>query len=149
MNARTRERISLAAATFAVVALCAATGVAQDAVTRLSSGFGTQTAEGPAGGSQRAVRHGVTDWGVCTGWIAQEPNHVVTLTDDFAQLRIAVQAPEDTTLVITGPGGVRCSDDGDGDNPVIEGEWEAGRYEIFVGSYARNAQVAYTIRFRD
>ena len=34
-----------------------------------------------------------------------------------------------------GPDGVRCNDDSDGLNPVLDGSWAAGDYAIFVGTY--------------
>lgn len=55
---------------------------------------------------------------------------------DFSQLRVQVSSAKDTSLVIRGPDGIRCNDDTDGLNPVVQGRWPAGRYEVFVGSVA-------------
>ena len=110
----------------------------------VSSGFGELEWTGTAGGDRRATRFGVTDDGVCTGYIADDPNHVFVV-DGSVNMRVSVTAPSDTTLVIRGPDGARCSDDVDGFNPAIDGRWSAGEYEVFVGSYERGERIQYRL----
>ena len=122
-------------------ALCAA-GWAQ----AVAPGFSSLRLSGSAGGSVRATRYGNTADGFCTGWIGAAPNHTLTLERDFASLTLAVTAPSDTTLVVLGPTGTRCSDDNGTDpNPRISGRFAAGEYRVFVGSYEEGQTVRYTL----
>jgi len=99
---------------------------------------------GTAGGDERATRFGVSPDGVCTGWIPGAPQHTFDLTA-AQDLRIAVSAPADTTLVLRGPSGLRCNDDANGHDPALAGTFEAGRWLVYVGSYERTARTAYTL----
>lgn len=120
-------------------------GVAQTNVT-IGSGDSAVSVEGTAGGTVRATRHGITDYGVCTGWIGSNADHVVTISSAISSMTISVRSPSDTTLVILGPNGEkRCVDDGNGPNPELQGAWPAGTYQIFVGSYAENETASYRL----
>ncbi|MFW5878211.1 MAG: hypothetical protein ACOCVR_00195, partial [Myxococcota bacterium] len=98
----------------------------------LSPGFvpDPRTLTGASGGPVDAGNMG----GECVGMIDNTADHVMTLTDDFSFLKLSVESDGDTTLVVKGPGGNRCNDDTNGLNPVLQGSWPAGRYEIYVGS---------------
>jgi hypothetical protein len=102
----------------------------------LSPGFlpDPTTGTGLSGGRVDAATYGNTSHGPCTGMIDDTPDHTMVLRQDFSQLRVQVDSGQDTSLVIRGPGGLRCNDDSDGLNPVIEGYWPAGTYQIYVGS---------------
>jgi hypothetical protein len=91
------------------------------------------TLEGQSGG-QMDVR---TTFAQCRGWIASDrPDHVITITQPFAYLRLEGVSADDTTLVVQGPSGTLCDDDTAGNrNPRIESALPAGTYNIWVGSY--------------
>ena len=136
------------ARTLVAAALLLASALA--AAQTVAPGFGVLRLSGSAGGAVRAVRHGNTPDGFCTGWIDATPNHTLTLERDFASLTLAVTAPSDTTLIVLGPTGTRCSDDfGSDPNPRLSGRFPAGEYRIFVGSYDEAQRVRYTLEVRE
>ncbi|MHC5833095.1 MAG: hypothetical protein ACYT04_98205, partial [Nostoc sp.] len=59
------------------------------------------------------------------------------------------QSPEDTTIIIKGPGGTWCNDDFDGKNAGMIGEWLAGSYQIWVGSYEKGKYLPYTLQITE
>lgn len=99
---------------------------------------------GQAGGSEHAVRYGVSETGPCRGWISAQPNHTLVFVH-AERLRIEVSSAVDTTLVVRGAGGTWCSDDETGFNPAVERVFEAGEYEVWVGTYDRGASAEYTL----
>jgi len=114
---------------------------------RLAPGFTPDpaTGSGISGGPVDASRHGNTPDGPCVGQIDNTPDHKLTLTANFSYLRVQVASRADTSLVIKGPRNVyRCADDVVGLDPMIEGAWPAGTYEIYVGSVDEGAH-PYTI----
>jgi hypothetical protein len=85
--------------------------------------------------------------GPCTGYIDENPNHTIELTNKFDYLKLTVDSIEDTTLVIVGPGGAWCNDEFNGSkNPGIIGEWLPGNYKIWVGSYQKSKYLPYTLK---
>lgn len=107
------------------------------------------TVRGISGGPQLARQvsgRSETATGPCTGYVDQEADHVIELTEYFDYLSLQVQSPEDTTLVVRGPGGSWCNDDYVGKDPGIAGQWLSGSYEIWVGSYQNDAYHPYVIR---
>ena len=102
-----------------------------------------------AGGTRDASSFGPT----CAGWIGARPNHRLHVTRMAPFLRIVAVGglvldgtTSDLTLVIQGPGGTRCADDGGGgDNPLVEGEFGPGDYEIFVGDNAQGSSAYYRL----
>ncbi len=90
-----------------------------------------------------------TDTGPCSGFIDREPDHILTLKSFFNYLSLQVQSAEDTTLVIMGPGGTWCNDDYQGHNPGIAGQWLAGTYRVWVGSYAQKKYIPYVIKLTE
>ncbi|PMB39932.1 hypothetical protein CEN41_20585 [Fischerella thermalis CCMEE 5330] len=104
---------------------------------------------GMSGGSlpgNQVVRKSETSTGACTGFVDQKPDHRLQLGKKFDYLKLQVDSPEDTTLIITGPGGTWCNDDFDGKNPGIVGEWLPGTYQIWVGSYKKEEYFPYTLK---
>jgi hypothetical protein len=87
-----------------------------------------------------------TATGSCIGYIDEQPDHRMVLTEPFNFLSLQIQSPENTTLVVRGPGGSWCNDDYVDMNPALAGQWLSGTYEIWVGSYNRNAYHPYIIR---
>jgi hypothetical protein len=87
-----------------------------------------------------------TATGRCLGYVDEQPDHTMQLTSFFNYLSLQIQSPEDTTLVVRGPGGSWCNDDYEDTNPGIAGQWLSGTYEIWVGSYEQNSYHPYVIR---
>lgn len=110
------------------------------------------TIRGISGGSVPAAKvagRQESATGPCVGFVDDKPDHTVVLTSFFNYLSLQVQSPEDTTLVISGPGGTWCNDDSQGKNPGMAGQWLAGTYGIWVGSYSKNKYVPYIIKITE
>lgn len=107
---------------------------------------------GVSGGSVAASQVAdlaTTPTGRCLGFVDQQPDHTVVLTTFFSHLSIQVESPKDTTIVIRGPGGSWCNDDFEGKNPGITGDWLAGTYQIWVGSYKKNDYQPYILNIKE
>lgn len=107
------------------------------------------TVRGISGGPKPATDlagRAETATGACNGFVDEQPDHKMVLTEYFNFLSLQIQSTEDTTLVIRGPGGVWCNDDYSGQNPGIAGQWLSGTYEIWIGSYAQDTYSPYVIR---
>lgn len=104
---------------------------------------------GAAAGSVDASYLGPTDAGPCLGFTGQAPDHIVTLTDRFDDLEVAVRSQSDTTLLIHGPHGWLCSDDADGVNPSIRSAMPPGTYRVWVGAFRPGQSTLYTLGFID
>ena len=76
-----------------------------------------------------------TSTGPCNGLVERQPNHILVLNSFFEFLKIEVESATDTTILVQGPGGVWCNDDYNNANPALEGEWQQGKYKLWVGSY--------------
>ncbi|MGB0560387.1 MAG: hypothetical protein ACPGVO_01105 [Spirulinaceae cyanobacterium] len=108
------------------------------------------TVKGISGGPIAArllTEQETTATGTCIGFIDRAPDHRLTLDEFFDYLSLNVRSPEDTTLVLIGPGGLWCSDDYEGRNPGLAGSWLPGTYEIWVGSYRRETYHPYVLEF--
>lgn len=85
----------------------------------------------------------------CVGFVGQAPSHVLSVQAGFAMLRILVNSSSDTVLVVRGAdGSVRCNDDyrpNESFNPVIEGPFNPGSYQVFVGGYQSGTQGQYAL----
>lgn len=107
------------------------------------------TIRGISGGEQTAsevVGRSTSATGPCNGFIDAQPDHTIVLTQFFNYLSFQVQSPEDTTIIVRGPGGTWCNDDYSGKNPGIAGQWLSGTYEVWVGSFDQNTYHPYVIR---
>jgi len=94
--------------------------------------------EGMSGGNIDAievVQIKETSTGPCNGLVDRQPNHILILNSFFKFLKIEVESSTDTTILVQGPGGVWCNDDYNNANPALEGEWQKGKYKLWVGSY--------------
>ena len=87
-----------------------------------------------------------TATGYCDGFASQKPNHILKIDTFFDYLRLEVESSADTTILVKGAGGVWCNDDAGSANPVIEGQWQPGVYQIWVGSYQADASDRYKIK---
>jgi hypothetical protein len=90
-----------------------------------------------------------TPTGQCSGFVDKAADHTLKLTSKFDYLKIQVDSPADTTIMIKGPGGIWCNDDVDGKNPGIVGEWLEGVYQIWVGSYIKGKYFPYTLKITE
>ncbi|WP_197480199.1 MULTISPECIES: hypothetical protein [unclassified Anabaena] len=87
-----------------------------------------------------------TPTGPCTGFVDETPDHTLKLTSKFDYLKLQVQSPQDTTIIVKGPGGTWCNDDLDSKNPGIVGEWLPGEYQVWIGSYKKGKYFPYTLQ---
>lgn len=87
--------------------------------------------------------------GPCLGYISTTPHEEVVLETDFANLAMRVESDLDTTLVISGPGGVWCNDDNGSKNPAIAGAWLPGTYQVWVGAYRAEQTPDYSLYIQD
>ncbi len=107
---------------------------------------------GQAGGDATPVEIVATEntaTGSCNGFISEQPNHILVLDSFFEFLKLEVSSPSDTTMIVQGPGGVWCNDDSNDANPVIGGQWQPGKYNIWVGSYQENTKDNYQLSISD
>lgn len=119
----------------------------------LTTGFmpDPQTRTGVAGGTLNAMQLTSNGPG-CRGHLPATPQHTMMLTGSFQNLRVMVNGGAlDTTLVIMGPDGAyRCNDDGGGNmQPLVEGAFGPGAYQVWVGSYSSTNTGPYTIGFTE
>lgn len=135
--------------------ICPNRAIAQSAPifesTAVSPGFSPdpRTLRGISGGSVPAreiAGRAETTTGPCVGFVDRAPDHNLTLNSFFDFLSVEVQSPEDTTLVVKGPGGAWCNDDISGKNPGIAGQWQAGSYQLWIGSYQKDRYFPYVLR---
>jgi hypothetical protein len=118
----------------------------------LSTQFNPNPTElrGTAGGTtpvSRVTGQTTTPTGPCAGFANATPNHTIVLKSAFNSLSILVDSPQDTALVIRGPGGIWCNDDFQGKKPGVSGQWLPGKYDIWVSTYAKDRAAPYVIRF--
>lgn len=86
-----------------------------------------------------------TETGICWGYVSETPDYELVLTEDFSYLNLQVFGPEDTMLLVRGPGGTWCSDDVYGWNPSIAGQWLEGTYQVWVGSAQQDHYIPYDL----
>lgn len=127
--------------------------LAQDAVKKIAINrhliTKPLTIKGISGGTIAATeitKTGNTATGSCDGFARRQPNHVLQLDSFFKSLKIEVESTADTTILVRGPGGVWCNDDSDNANPMIEGEWQPGVYQVWIGSYRANSNNNYRLK---
>lgn len=95
----------------------------------------------------RRDRHG----NVCTGFADVNPDHILTLQDDFDQLTLQVDSGgNDTTLLVQGPTPevIRCGEDTDRRNrdaQISDTGWLAGSYQIWVGAHHQGQRHSYSL----
>jgi hypothetical protein len=123
----------------------------QPASVTLSPQFSPIELQGSTGGSMAVSEitgRASTPTGSCTGFANSAPSHTLVLKGFTESLSILVESAEDTAIAIRGPGGVWCNDDFVGKNPGVTGQWLAGKYEIWVSSYAKNRTAPYVLKIR-
>jgi len=104
--------------------------------TGLKPGFGSRIGTGVTGGAIAASSYNSQ----CKGYIDNSPEHQVQLDSDM-DITFAVSSDTDSVLLITGPGGIRCDDDGAGSNDArISGHFARGLYQVYVGNYQQTTE---------
>lgn len=83
------------------------------------------------------------------GFVANSPNHVITLDTDIDAMEIKIEVEGgEPTLLIDGPDGRFCTRAING-QADINGLWPAGAYKIHVGENSgANNQYNYTLSIR-
>ncbi|MEO0541475.1 MAG: hypothetical protein AAFZ80_11510 [Cyanobacteria bacterium P01_A01_bin.105] len=117
----------------------------------VTAGSGTTEAQGTTAGffglSNLVGRD--RDGNLCLGYADTEPDHLLTLQQDFDQLTLAVASGEDTTLLVQGPNDstVRCNDNASRRNAdaQITDRWQAGTYRVWVGSFNAEQRHRYVL----
>ena len=107
------------------------------------------TIQGTSGGgitAQEISQTEKTTTGYCKGYVSPQPNHLLKLESFWEFLRLEVASQADTTILVKGAGGVWCNDDAGTTNPIIEGQWQPGLYQVWVGSYQANSTNDYQIK---
>jgi pectate lyase len=88
----------------------------------------------------------------CLGFGDPTPDHILVLQQKVQDLTLQVSSDDsDTTLVVQGPDGVvRCADNIVSRKPVAirDTEWQAGSYQIWVGTINPGVRRNYTLTVR-
>lgn len=140
-------RLILAAATLSVATVMGATGaIAQQAAP--TYGEFRLDAQGlpdesllsvVAGGEVEAAQRAGPDASDCKGFTAAAPDARLVWSGPAAGVRLSAVSNADTTLIVRGPDGAWLCDDDSGEdaNPSISLTAQAGRYDIWVGTYSQ------------
>lgn len=106
--------------------------------------FDTRSVRGRNGGDVPA--QGIRGEGICRGFFREQPNHVMFVTSPQQFMRVFAVSAADSTLVIRRPDGtVVCNDDTYNLNPSVEGGFQPGMYQIWVGTYRENESRPYQL----
>lgn len=89
-----------------------------------------------------------TSTGYCDGFTSRQPNHVLAIDNFFSSLRLEVESIADTTIVVRGKAGIWCNDDVNSANPIIEGVWQPGIYQVWIGTYQKGSSNSYRLKIR-
>ncbi|NEQ54582.1 MAG: hypothetical protein F6K11_31365 [Leptolyngbya sp. SIO3F4] len=123
---------------------------------KLALGFSSTQATGETVGSYGLANIASRDSSgeFCLGYAGHNPDHVVTLEQDFSQLSIAVDSGgADTTLLIQGPnnGTVRCNDNASRQSrdAAIQAPFAEGTYKVWVGSFDQEGRHRYNLRITE
>lgn len=127
-------------------------GSAQVDTSGTNSNFGTETfganfaqdpriLRGSSGGSVDASQVN----SACRGHVATVPDHILQLGAAM-NLRLAVNAEQDTTLMVrTADGTFHCDDDSEGTNPALTLSQAQGEVRVWVGTYAGTQNIPYRL----
>jgi hypothetical protein len=150
------QRLAIAALPIGLIVALGTPGAGQRAQAADPSNFGVitlsdanplpNTRPGRTGGSYSlaALANRDRDNNTCLGYGDSRPDYILVLPKDLDRLQLQVDSGgRDTTLVVEGPDGFRCSDDGpapsagaapSADAQLSNNKWKAGRYRIWIGT---------------
>jgi hypothetical protein len=148
---------AILAAICAIAALPVLAETANFGTLTLSRGFGSPTAvlRGSTGGSYSlsALANADRHKNKCLGFATPTPDHIILLQQNFDKFTIQVNSGgKDTTLLVQGPGNaVRCGDDvgQNKDAGIVDSDWQAGSYKIWVGTLEPGVKSNYTISLQE
>ena len=122
----------------------------------LSRGFQPPTAvlRGSTGGSYSlsAIANADRHKNKCLGFATPTPDHIIVLQQNFSKLTIKVNSGgKDTTLLVQSGNTVRCGDDAgqNKDASIVDSDWQAGSYRIWVGTVEPGVKSNYTISVQE
>lgn len=85
----------------------------------------------------------------CLGYGDSKPDHILEIREDLPNLTLQVNSGgQDTTLVIRGPEGFWCLDDGEAGNPDAQFSQKPikkGTYHVWVGTMVPNQKLNYRL----
>lgn len=119
-----------------------------EAAVHLTTGFIPDPAvlEGRASGVRSATELAEQ----CTGFVGSAPNHVLSLDTRFGYLRLFATSEVDLVLAVrTADGEWMCSDDRFGTHPSVEGLFQRGRIDVYVGTSVTGASGDYALRLTE
>ncbi|MEG4317481.1 MULTISPECIES: hypothetical protein [unclassified Microcoleus] len=148
---------ALLAAIGAIAALPVLAETTNFGTLTLSRGFGYPTAvlRGSTGGSYSlsAIANADRHKNKCLGFATPTPDHIILLQQNFSQLTIQLNSRgKDTTLLVQGPDRtVRCGDNAgqNKDGGIVDSDWQAGSYKIWVGTLEPGVKSNYTIAVQE
>lgn len=85
----------------------------------------------------------------CRGFAGTAPTHVLRFDTRFGFLRIFATGPGDLVLAVRTGDQWMCSGDRFGPHPSVEGTFEAGRVELWIGTEALGAESTYLVRITE
>ncbi len=122
----------------------------------LSRGFDSPTAvlRGSTGGSYSlsAIANADRHKNKCLGFATPTPDHIIVLQQNFSKLTIQVNSGgKDTTILVQSGSAVRCGDDTgqNKDASIVDSDWQAGSYRIWVGTLEPGVKSNYTISVQE
>jgi len=76
-------------------------------------------------------------------------DHRISISS-VVNLNISVSRSSDATLVLVGPSGTFCNDDGAGNlDPLLDADLVPGQYEVYVGRIGSSGNGEYTLTIRE
>ncbi len=123
----------------------------------LAPGFpkGSGVVTGQTGGSYSlpSIANKDSNGNACLGYGYSTPSHVIVLQQNFSNLSLKLRSGGDTTVVVRGPNSqtIRCGDDsGSSKDASVQGSnWQAGTYEVWVGSIDAGQRLDYTLTVQE
>ena len=147
---------ALLGAIAAIAALPVLAETANFGTLTLSRGFQSPTAvlRGSTGGSYSlsAIANADRHKNKCLGFATPTPDHIIVLQQSFSKLKIQVNSGgNDTTILVQGGNTVRCGDDAgqNKDAGIVDADWQAGSYRIWVGTLEPGVKSNYTISVQE
>ena len=132
-----------------------ALGVIGSAAIAQTATYGTlalEPASGSTGGTMDLPRiaNRDRDGQRCLGYSRdyQVPDHLITIAPGTGPITLKVESGKDSTLLVRGPNQstVRCGDDTETSKDAsISGSFEAGTYEVWVGSLQAGDRFRYRL----